>query len=305
MDDSDLVSRAIDQFESVLELDPDYALAYAGLADAYGHQSINGMLSSQEGYERSREMAEKALAIDPDLVEALLALADIQLEYDWDMEVAERSYRRALEIRPSDAEGLRTYGYFLTTEGRFDEAIDYYHKALEVDPKQLRAYFGLAITLVFAGKFDELPQLTEKLAAHRDEKFMGMWNWRMKLLTFRYQDRYAELIEILPDEPESIGDLADAAIAYYHTGDKERAGEYLDQLIEVANERSDEFSAVASALVQMDQPDLAMEYLEKAVQTREINFAFIRNDPDLRPLHSDPRFLELLERAGIKPPRSG
>ena len=305
MDDNDLVSRAIDQFESVLELDPDYALAYAGLADAYGRQSISGQLSSQEGYERSREMAEKALAIDPDLVEALLALADIQLEYDWDMEAAERSYRRALEIRPSDAEGLRTYGYFLSSDGRFDEAIDYYHKALEVDPKQLRAYFGLGITLVFAGRFDELPQLTEKLAAHRDEKFMEMWNWKMKLLSLRYQDRYAELIEILPEEPESFGDMADAAIAYYHTGDKERAGGYLDQLIVVANEQSDEFSAVAAVLVQMDQPDLAMEYLEKALQTREINFSFIRNDPDLRPLHNDPRFLELLERAGIKPPRSG
>jgi TolB-like protein len=83
--EDDLVNRAIDQFESVLGIDPDYALAYAGLADAYGLQSIRGALSMQEGYERSREMAEKALAINPDLVEALLALADIQLEYDWNM----------------------------------------------------------------------------------------------------------------------------------------------------------------------------------------------------------------------------
>jgi len=305
LNDVDLADRAIEQYQSVLEIDPDYALAYAGLADAYGFQSIKGILSQREGYERSREMVEKALAIDPDLVEALLALADIQLEYDWDLKAAERSYRRALEIRPSDAEGLRTYGYFLSTDGRYDEAISYYHKALEVDPKQLRAYFGLGFTLVLAGRFDELTQLTKKLATNQDDKFMGMWNWRINQLKLRYQGRYAELIEVLPAEPESIGDLQDAAIAYYHTGDLKRANEFLDRLVEVVEEEEDEYPALASVLVQMGQPDRALEYLEKAVQVREVNLAFIRNDPDLRPLFDDPRFLDLLERAGIEPPPSG
>jgi TolB-like protein len=303
-DDKDMITRAIDMYQSVLERDPDYALAYAGLSDAYGYQSILGELSTHEGYERSREMAEKALAINPDLVEALLALADIQLEYDWDMEAAERSYRRALEIRPSDAEALRTYGYFLATDGRFDEAVSYYTKALQVDPMQLRAYYGLGITYIFGGRFEELPALSEKLAAHRDERFMERWNRGMNLMTLRYQSRWAELIDVLPEQPESLGDLADAAIAYYHTGDEQRANEYLDQLIGIANEKQDEFSTVASVLVQMDQPDLALEYLEKSVSAREVNLAYIRHDPDLEPLFEDPRFLDLLKRAGIKPPAS-
>lgn len=299
--DDDLVNRAIDQFESVLEIDPDYALAYAGLADAYGLQSIRGALSVQEGYERSREMAEKALAINPDLVEALLALADIQLEYDWNMEAAEQSYRRALEIRPSDAEGLRTYGYFLVSDGRFQQAIEHYRKALEVDPMQVRAYFGLAMTLVLLGRYEDLPELTERLASHRDEQFMQRWNRNLELTTLRYKGLYADLIEVLPENPESLGDLQDAAVAYYHTGNEQRAREYLDQMIEIANERSDDFSDVAAVFAQMNQPDLAMEYLEKAMQAREVNFAFIRVDPDLVPLHDDPRFIQLLDRAGLKP----
>jgi TolB-like protein/Tfp pilus assembly protein PilF len=303
--DDDLVARAIDQFESVLEIDPDYALAYAGLADAYGIQSIRGMLGMQEGYERSREMATKALAIDPDLVEALLALADIQLEFDWDMEAAERSYRQALKIRPSDAEGLRTYGYFLASDGRYDEAIDYYRKALEVDPMQVRAYFGLAMTLIFAGRFDELPELTARLATHRDEQFMERWNRNIQLSTLRHKGLYAELIELLHDNPESLGDLQDAAVAYYHTGDELRAREYLDRMIEIVNERSNDFSVVAAALAQMGQADRAIDYLEKAMEAREVNLAFIRVDPDLRPLHGDPRFIQLLDRAGLKPPPSG
>jgi TolB-like protein/Tfp pilus assembly protein PilF len=300
--DDDMVARAIEQYETVLERDPDFALAYAGLADAYGFQSIWGDLDTHEGYERSREMAERALAINPDLVEALLALADIQLEYDWDMETAERSYLRALELRPSDAEGLRTYGYFLATDGRYDEAFSYYQKALEVDPMQLRVYYGLAMSYIISGNFDELAPLTEKLASHRDERFMERWNRNMTLITHRFKGEWAELIEMLPEEPESIGDLQDAAIAYYHTGDQQRANEYLDRMIEIAEEEQIEFSSVAAALVQMGQPDRALEYLEKALQTREVNFPFIRNDPDLEPLFDDSRFLDLLERAGLEPP---
>jgi len=300
--DDDLVERAMALYESALELDPNYALAYAGLADAYGLQSIRGTLTMKEGYERSREMAKKALEINPDLVEALLALADIQLEYDWNMESAEKNYLRALEIRPSDAEGLRTYGYFLVTDGRFDEAINYYRKALEVDPMQLRAYSGLSFTLLLAGRYGELPQVADQLAAHRDAEFMTRWRKSMELASLRYKGQYADLVMLLPEEPESLGDLQDAAISYYHIGNNEKARQYLDQLIAAANEKSNNFSQVAAALVQMEEPDLAIEYLEKSIDVREVNLAFIRVDPDLRPLHQDPRFLELLRRAGMKPP---
>jgi len=302
--DAEIVRQAMTMYESALEAEPEYALAYAGLADAYGALSIFGGLSMEEGYEHSREMAMKALAIDPDLVEALLALADIQLEYDWDLESAEASYRRALTIRPSDAEGLRTYGYFLVVDGRIDEAVDYYQKALEVDPLQLRAYFGLSFALLMGRRFDELPGLGDMLAARKDAEFMKRWRQEMELLSLRYRGQYAEFIELFPGEPETIGDLQDAAISYYHLGQLEKAGKYLDQMIRIAEESSKNYSTVAATLVQMDQVDRAMEYLQKAVDTHEVNLGFIRVDPDLRPLHDDPRFLELLDLAGLKPPPS-
>ena len=300
--DNDLVSRAITQYQAVLKLDPEYALAYAGLADAYGFQSIRGILGMNEGYERSREMAEKALAIDPDLVEALLALADVQLEYDWNLDAAEKNYLRALAIRPSDAEGLRTYGYFLVTDGRFDEAIGYYRKALQVDPLQVRAYFGLSFALLLAGRYEGLPEVADQLALHRDAKFVERFRKNMELATLRYKGQFADLAMLLPEDPETMGDLQDAAITYYHLGDREKAKKYLEQMIKIANDESDDFSDVAATLVQMDQPDLAIEYLEKSIEAHEVNIAFIRVDPDLRPLHADPRFLQLLERAGLKPP---
>jgi len=288
----------------VLEIDPDYALAYAGLADAYGRQAITRDLSMSEGYERSREMAEKALVINPDLVEALLALADTQLEYDWDMEAAEKSYRRALEVRPSDAEGLRTYGYFLIADGRYEEAVDYYRKAIEVDPLQVRAYYGLAGALVLAGRYDEIPELTDRLAEHKDDDFMKRWRTNVELLELRQRRQYREMIPLLPEEPESFGDLSDAAISHYFGGDPQKAQQYLVQMIEIANENSMRFTVVASVLAQMDQPDLAIEYLEKALESHQVVLGFIRTDSDLEPLHDDPRFLDILKRAGLKPPPS-
>jgi TolB-like protein/Tfp pilus assembly protein PilF len=302
--DPDLIRQAMGLFESALKVEPAYALAFAGLSDAYGRLSIEGDLSMKEGYERSREMAMKALEIDPNLVEALLALADIQLEYDWDMGASERSYLQALEIRPSDAEGLRTYGYFLVSDGRFDEAIEYYHRALEVDPLQTRAYSGLAYAVILAGRYDEVPEIGERLAQFKDPEYVEQWRDNMEYVLLRYTGQYAELTERLPSEPETVGDLQDAAISYYHLGNEQKAGDYLDQLILIAEESTNNYILVAAALVHMDQIDRAMEYLEKSFEAREVNNSFIRGDPDFRPLHDDPRFISLLNQAGLEPPSS-
>jgi tetratricopeptide (TPR) repeat protein len=112
------------------------------------------------------------------------------------------------------------------------------------------------------------------------------------------------MIPLLPVKPVTFGDLQEAAVIYYHTGDQQRAQQYLDQLIDLANEESENYSSVAAALVQMDQPDRAIEYLEKALEEREVVFHFIRIDPDFQPLHDDPRYLDILERAGLEPPPS-
>ena len=126
----------------------------------------------------------------------------------------------------------------------------------------------------------------------------------MELSILRYPGRYAELIDLLPDEPRTIGDLQDAAICHYQLGNQQQARKYLDQMTAIADETLDDYAAVAATLVQMDEPDLAIEYLEKSFDVREVNNVFIRIDPDLRPLHDDPRFLQLLDRAGLKPPPS-
>ena len=133
---------------------------------------------------------------------------------------------------------------------------------------------------------------------------MKRWRTNIDLLELRQRRQYREMIPLLPEEPESFGDLADAAISHYFGGDPQKAQKYLDQMIEIANENSIRFNVVASVLAQMDQPDLAIEYLEKALESHQVVLGFIRTDSDLEPLHDDPRYLDILKRAGLKPPPS-
>jgi TolB-like protein/Tfp pilus assembly protein PilF len=304
--DVELIRQAIAIFEAALAANPEYALAYAGLADAYGRLAIEGEYSMAEGYERSREMARKALDIDPNLVEALLALADIQLEYDWDMRAAEDSYLRALAIRPGDAEGLRTYGYFLAIDGRYDEAIEYYRRAIEVDPMQTRAYFGLGNAYFYGGRFEELRTL---LAAELGTSFKPIlpqgWRERMERGILRLQERDAELIEMMGDqEPRLYVDLLDMAIAHHRLGNVEESTKHLSKLIELVETRAENYGVVAAAYAQIGELDLALDYLQKSVDAREPAGAVIRSDRDLSPLWNDQRYLDLLESIGLESPPS-
>jgi tetratricopeptide (TPR) repeat protein len=155
------------------------------------------------------------------------------------------------------------------------------------------------------GRYDELTELADRLALHKNPEFVQRWRKAMELATRRHQGQYARLLELLPEELETVSYLRDAAISHYFLANQDQARKYLDQLIAIVDERTGDYSVVAAALAQMDEPDRAIEYLNNAVDSREVNSAFIRVDPDFRPLYDDPRFLQLLERAGLKPPPPG
>jgi serine/threonine-protein kinase len=288
-------------YESALEADPDYALAYAGMADVYGRLAIEGEVTMAEGYEKSRELVARALALQPDLVEALLALADIQLEYDWDMADAEASYRKALSIRPGDADGLRSYAYFLNTNGRYDEAEALYRRTLEIDPMQRRAYRGLFNTLIMAEKFDAAREHIDEMGTVLTQINVAaddLEGLREQMMIF--EGRWAEVVAALPAQPEDFFALYDATISYHHLGDAEKRDRYLAMLVPIA-EKEEAEGSLAEVYAQIGRPDEALAALELVFARREVNAGFYRKDPFLRPLHGDPRFSELLVRYGLDP----
>ena len=128
------VERAVEYFRRSLERDPDYAPAWAGLSEAYARQADNGFVPAADGYRRAREAAEKALALDPQLADAHLAMGWIHISYDWDWAAADASFRKALDLEPGNAQALRYASSQALTLGRWNEAIDLANKAIERDP---------------------------------------------------------------------------------------------------------------------------------------------------------------------------
>src|SRR5688572_25743590 len=142
------LERAVEYFRRSFERDPGYAPAWAGLSEAYARQADNGFVPVADGYRRAREAAEKALALDPQLVDAHLAMGWIQTTYDWDWAAADASFRKALDLEPGSAQALRSAGIQAMTLGRWNEAIDLANKTIERDPLRPNYYNNLGLALL-------------------------------------------------------------------------------------------------------------------------------------------------------------
>ena len=202
------LQKAIEHFQQAIALDPNYALAYAGLADAYFALSTTGA-TQPDMTSKARDAALKALALDERLAEAHAALANILRGYDYDFSGAEREFKRALELNPNYAEGHYRYGLALTCLGRHEEAFAEYERALELDPLSLVINRNYGESLLFARKYDEsIEQLKKTLEL--DANFA---QGHSSLSTaYQLKGRYAESVEELARSTELNGNSEGAAL---------------------------------------------------------------------------------------------
>jgi serine/threonine-protein kinase len=151
---ADGLYKAIEFFNQAIEIDPQYALAYAGLADCYNLLDIWAGLPTNETFPRAKSAAQKALAIDDRLAEAHTSLAYAIHTYEWDWPAAEREYKRAVELNPNYATAHQWYAEFLTANGRFDEAAEQGKKALDLDPMSPIINAVVAFNSTMARRYD-------------------------------------------------------------------------------------------------------------------------------------------------------
>src|SRR6202011_2779060 len=147
--------KSIDYFKEAVEKDPNYALAYSGLADSYSLLGELGVVPSKETFPQARVYAEKALKLDDALSEAHLSLGIVKLYYDWDFAGAEKELRRAKELDPKDAQVYHFYGHYLELVGRFDEAVEETKRGIEFDPTNLVINSELGLAYYWGRKFDQ------------------------------------------------------------------------------------------------------------------------------------------------------
>jgi serine/threonine-protein kinase len=287
--------KAAEHFQQAIELDPSFALAYAGLADNWLVQPSWDILSPREAYPRAKAAAERALGIDASLAEPYAALGGIRWMYQWDWEGAEQGYRRALELNPNYATAHHWYAWSLATSGRHNESIAEMKRAQELDPLSLIITVDLGRMYYLARHYDEAKEAIRK-ALEMEPNFaaahivLGL----VHLATGRAQEAVAAF--------RDQGDLRDhLAQAYALAGNREEARRLLEQLEKESKERYVPATSMAVIYGRLGEKDRAFEWLEKSLEQRAWMAAQMKVEPRFDPLRDDPRFHDLMRRIGLPP----
>jgi TolB-like protein/DNA-binding winged helix-turn-helix (wHTH) protein/Tfp pilus assembly protein PilF len=286
------ILAAIAHFKHAIEKDPAYAMAHAGLADAYillgnplsGH-------SPKETLSDAKEAATKALELDPSLTEAHFALAQT-LEYDWNWSEAEKEFKLALKLNPNYADAHLEYGRFVQALGRNDEAMKEMNYAMELNPFDIKTRVVVAYVTWASHQYDIALQQFTSLGD----------DWGL-VWTYREKQMYPEALAALerwksshPTRHRNPSVLATAASIYGLEGRKQQAEKLIDELREMARRQYVSGFFFAEAYVGIGQKDQAVTWLERAYDEHDQWMVYIASYPGLDRLHSEPRFQALLRR---------
>lgn len=289
--------KAREHFEGAIKKDPDYALAYAGLADTYNMLGTYVFLPSSEAFPKAKEAALKALEMDETLTEAYVSLAYVKYLYDWDWFGAEADFNWAIGLNPSYATAHNYYGTFLNNMGRFNEALLEMAKARNLDPLSLPINTGIGHILYQSRQYDQAIEQCRK-ALEIDATFPGTHRTLglIYLRQSKFQDSIEELRKAVDYSGGSVIYSAELALAYASAGNQGEAQKILEELQERSKDKYVSHYSFAIIYATLGDIDQAFSSLEKAVDEKSIMLAWIKVDPNLDSLRSDPRFSALLEK---------
>ena len=293
------VQQALAYFQQALAHDSNYALAYAGLADAYESLTWSTYLLPRQGMPKARAAALKALALEPTLAEAHASFGDQLCFYDWDAPAAERELRRAIELNPSLASAHFFYSHCLASHGRLDEALAEARRAHELDPLNAQVATALPWALYAARRYDEAIAVQRK-SLDLDPGFA--WGHMILALALAAKGRYAEALAAARKMAALAGDAPTiAGLLGYVAG---RAGERAEaqQILTALERRPPGNTAFAIALVHMGLGDneQALRWLQAAYEERSEWLTTDMPAPNFDSLRQDPRFRALMRKVGIE-----
>ena len=295
------IKKGIEYFQKAIDLDPNYALAYAGIAEAYGFlASSTGGWSPREAYPKAEAAAMKALELDDSLGEAHCSLGFAQLLYDWNFAEAEREFKKAIELSPNYPNSHDGYGFYLKAVGRHAEAIEKCKQAQKLDPLSPFAHVSLGYAYYFARDYERAVE--ECRRALEMDKY-STFAHRNLGLAFLQQGKLGKAIEALTSAVKfSQGGLAFESylgFAYAVAGKQTEAREVLASLEDLDRERYVPAYNFAIIYAGLDDFDKAFEWFECALKERSGFLPFLKVEPVVDRLRSDSRFDDLLGKIGI------
>jgi eukaryotic-like serine/threonine-protein kinase len=292
--------KAIDYFQQAIEIDPNYALSYSGLADSYVLLGWNSYLPPKEAFPKGKAAAKTALQLDPDLAEAHTSLAALLWLHDWQWEEAQRAFKRSLELSPTYPTANHWNAEYLMTMGRHEEVMARMKNGQELDPLSLIINVAVGWALYFARRYDEATEQLRR-TVELDPNYPVTY-WILGLVL-----RKTGCYELAMTEGEKGVKLSGGSpmmcAALAHTlGTAGRSVEARQILNDLTGQAKQKYVApyfFAGIHVGLGEDDRALEYLEKAYEEHSNWLIYLHIDPSMDGLRDNPRFQDLLRRIGL------
>lgn len=293
--------KGIEYFGDALKIDPQYALAYAGIADSYNLLGAYGLLPPDRAYAKAKAAATKALELDDMLAEAHTSLATVKLNHDWDWEGAEKEFKRAIELNPNYTTAHHWYGIgYLSMIARHEEAIARLKKALELDPLSLIINRNLGDALYHARRYDQAMELLRR-TVEMDPNFSPAHFSLGRV--YQQKGMYEEAIAEYQKSINLSGDglsLAALGTVYAVQGNRGEALRIIDELIELSKRQYLSPHIVAQVYTALGEKEKAFEWIQKAYDEHSASLVSLKSDPIWGDLSSDPKITDLLKKMGLE-----
>ena len=295
-----MVRRAIDYYVQAIALDPNYALAWAGVADAYTSRPINSDSPTLEVRGPALEAAEQAVRAEPDLAEAQTALGRVKFWLDWDWPAAERMFRRAVTLDPGYAQAHLMLGHLLSQTGRHDEAVAALARARELDSRH-PMHLAMSAQVAFQARDYRAALDYAQKTLELDRNF---WIGHLELASAYDQlgrdDLALEAVAKAADR--SNGNFKTISFKGYvlaRLGREDEARHELRTLLATSAVQYVPPANIALVYAGLGERDSAMEWLDRAVAARDVHLVFLTRDPRWDSYRGDPRFRAVLDRCGF------
>ena len=298
------LNKSIDYFQQAIEKDPEYARAFAGLADSYIGLAVRADMPPQDSYQKAKTAALRALEIDNTIAEAHASLANVKYWFDWDWAGAESECKRAIELSPNYAQAHQIYAALLMLVGRKQEAVSEIKQAQSLDPLSLPIGVQVARVLYFLRDYDESIEQCRK-TLEMDTNYGGAHLFLGR--AYKQKQMYKESLPELQKAKEFFGDSAEvlAVIGYTYavSGRRAEAEKALKDLQGLSNQRYVSPYHIAMVYAGLGKRDETFRWLEKAYADREGRMSLLKLAPEFDGVRSDPRFADLIRRVGLSPQR--
>jgi Tfp pilus assembly protein PilF len=290
----------ISYFQKAIEIDPSYAIAYVGLADAYRSPSLE--IPPTEGMAKAKAAALKAIELDDTLADGHAVLGWVHFWYDWDWSLAESQFKRALELDENNADAHAYYAHLLSNTGRHTEALAEAKRARELEPLNSRINALEGQFLVFAGQVDSgIDRLQKTLELDPDyylgHNFLATGYIEKKM----FPEAAAEARKAIDVSPTATYPMSLLAYALAKEGKTAEARAVVEDLVRVSNQRYVPGSSIANAFNGLGDREKALDWLERGFQEHDVRLIFLKVDPKWNNLRSEPRFQDLMRRVGLSP----